>query len=221
VRTGQPGRGYRYRWSIVAWLPGETVASAPLRDDQGPALAAFLRALHAQSIEGLPANPARNGGLAGFDNDVQARLVRQAPLHAWLIDLEARVWRPAFALPPHPSAVCLHGDLHARNVLCLDGQLSAVIDWGDLTADDPMFDLGAIWHLLDDASARKTALDHYGADPTLKVKAMAWAFRIALLLLDTGSIDSPQHAQMGLKALSAVATDVDVELPNSLSIAQL
>jgi aminoglycoside phosphotransferase (APT) family kinase protein len=207
VRTGQPGRGYPYHWSIVAWLPGETVASAPLRDDQGPALAAFLRLLHAQLIDGLPANPARNGELASFDPDTQARLARQALQHPWLSDLEARVWRPALALPPHFTSVFLHGDLHARNVLSLDGRLSAVIDWGDLTADDPMFDLAAIWHLLEDASARKTALDLYGADAALTARAMAWAFRIGLLLLDTGSVDSPQHAQMGLKTLNALAVD--------------
>ena len=48
----------------------------------------------------------------------------------------------------HPSlaragpAVLLHGDLHPRHVFCADGRLTGIIDWGDVAAGDPLFDLG-------------------------------------------------------------------------------
>jgi aminoglycoside phosphotransferase (APT) family kinase protein len=35
----------------------------------------------------------------------------------------------------------MHGDLHPANVLVNDGQVSGVIDFGDITAGDPAGDL--------------------------------------------------------------------------------
>ncbi|MCU0882353.1 MAG: phosphotransferase, partial [Hyphomonadaceae bacterium] len=207
VRVGVPGRGYPYRWSVLGWLPGQTVARAPLAASQGPALAGFLKALHSQPANGLPDNPARNGGLDRFDGDVRTRLSRLVPVHPWLAALAEAVWTPALSVQGAETPVFLHGDLHARNVLCVDGILSAVIDWGDMTFDDPMFDLGAVWHLLDDAGARAQALAGYGADTALITRARAWAMRIGLLLLDTGGPDMPEHATMGLATLERLAED--------------
>jgi aminoglycoside phosphotransferase (APT) family kinase protein len=61
-------------------------------------------------------------------------------------------------------AVRQHGDLHPANVLTVDGTLCGVIDFGDLFAGDPAWDLSAAWLLLpDDAVGRfRTA---YRPDP--------------------------------------------------------
>ena len=42
----------------------------------------------------------------------------------------------------------LHGDLHPANVLVNDGQVSGVIDFGDITAGDPASDLSVAWKRL-------------------------------------------------------------------------
>jgi hypothetical protein len=42
----------------------------------------------------------------------------------------------------------LHGDLHPANVLVSDGTLSGVIDFGDMFAGDPVWNLAAAWVLL-------------------------------------------------------------------------
>ena len=40
------------------------------------------------------------------------------------------------------SARLLHGDFHPRHVYGVGGHITGVIDWGDATAGDPVFDLG-------------------------------------------------------------------------------
>ena len=46
--------------------------------------------------------------------------------------------------------VWLHGDLHTANVIVHDGEVTAVIDLGDLTAGDPAVDFAIGWMLFDD-----------------------------------------------------------------------
>lgn len=38
-------------------------------------------------------------------------------------------------------SVLLHGDLHPRPIFASDGVLTGIIDWGDVVAGDPVFDL--------------------------------------------------------------------------------
>jgi thiamine kinase-like enzyme len=64
---------------------------------------------------------------------------------------------------PSPEPVCLcHGDLHLRHLLVGgDGQPAAVIDWIDLSRNDPAVDLTLFWSTLATES-RGTFLDAYG-----------------------------------------------------------
>jgi thiamine kinase-like enzyme len=68
----------------------------------------------------------------------------------------------------------LHGDFHPRHVYAVDGRITGIIDWGDATAGDPVFDLGRLvragvrdhrveagFELLD------IVLDSYGDSPWL------------------------------------------------------
>lgn len=50
-------------------------------------------------------------------------------------------------------ALWLHGDLHPANVLTTNGTFAGVIDFGDLFAGDPAYDLAATWILLPDGAA--------------------------------------------------------------------
>ncbi|MCP2342258.1 phosphotransferase [Actinomadura rupiterrae] len=42
----------------------------------------------------------------------------------------------------------MHGDLHPANVVVSDGTLAGIVDFGDLLAGDPAWDLAAAWVLL-------------------------------------------------------------------------
>ena len=48
-----------------------------------------------------------------------------------------------------PAAGCVvHGDLHFRQVLVEGGELSGVIDWGDVCRGDPSVDFPLYWSSL-------------------------------------------------------------------------
>lgn len=59
------------------------------------------------------------------------------------------VWDDAVAAPAWQGPpVWVHGDLHPANVVVSDGTISGIIDFGDLFAGDPAWDLAAAWVLL-------------------------------------------------------------------------
>lgn len=61
------------------------------------------------------------------------------------------IWDDAVAAPVWSGPpVWLHADLHPANVLTADGELCGIIDFGDLCAGDPAYDLAAAWILLPD-----------------------------------------------------------------------
>jgi len=56
--------------------------------------------------------------------------------------------------------VLLHGDLHPRHVYTERGAVSGIIDWGDVAAGDPLFDLGRF--SLSGSESLAILLDGYG-----------------------------------------------------------
>lgn len=207
VRVGQPALGYPWRWSVLPYLHGEIAARAPFADSSAAAttLGAFLRALHEPAPGDAPANPFRGVPLVQRDGAFRQRL---ASLHDAIdVDAVTRVWsealaRPAWSGPP----VWLHGDLHPANLLVDDGVLSAVIDFGDLTAGDPATDLAVAWMAF---SARDRAVFRtaYGkADDDTWARARGWACGLALAFL-AHSADNPLMAAIGTRTIDAVLTD--------------
>jgi aminoglycoside phosphotransferase (APT) family kinase protein len=91
---------------------------------------------------------------SGFEKFFRAVAVNSMPCRAGRtpddVAAEVRsVWDDAVAAdawegPP----VWVHGDLHPANVVVSDGTLSGVVDFGDLFAGDPAWDLAAAWLLL-------------------------------------------------------------------------
>jgi aminoglycoside phosphotransferase (APT) family kinase protein len=100
----------------------------------------------------------------------------------------------------------VHGDLHPRNLLVEQGAISGVIDWGDITSGDRATDLVAIWMLFDDPGARQEALAAYGdLSAATLARARGWALHLGAVLLDTGLVDNPRHAEIGERTLRRLA----------------
>jgi len=127
-------------------------------------------------------------------------------LRAWVAALTA----PGYDGPP----VWLHGDLHPANILVNDGQVSGVIDFGDITAGDPASDLSVSWMLLPPDchatfwSAYQAASGASGraggpAGDALRARARGWALNLAIVFL-AHSEDNPVLRQVGRRTLSAV-----------------
>jgi aminoglycoside phosphotransferase (APT) family kinase protein len=117
-----------------------------------------------------------------------------------------RIWGDALAAPMDDADRCLHGDLHARNVLVADGRLAGVIDWSDMAAGDRATDLAAIWGLFDSGEAREEAMRAcVDVSEATWARARGWAFAFGVMLLDSGLADHPRHAAMGRNTLARLA----------------
>ena len=207
-RTGVPACGYPYSWSVVPYLPGVPAAQASSFDPAAAAAAVggFLGALHVPAPADAPANPFRGVPLAARASTFAANLARiggqvdrDAVLRAWVAALTA----PAYDGPP----VWLHGDLHPTNILVNNGQVSGVIDFGDITAGDPASDLSVAWMLLPPGfhasfwSAYQAAGGR--ADDALRARARGWALNLAIVFL-AHSEDDPVLRQVCRRTLSTV-----------------
>ncbi|BAL90208.1 putative phosphotransferase [Actinoplanes missouriensis 431] len=209
VRVGRPGHGYPWPWSLVSHLPGDIAARTPPADHGHSAvtLARFLAALHVPAPLTAPRNPVRGVPLhrraAALAENVD-RLGTTVDGHLVTRMFRAAVTAVTWARPP----VWLHGDLHPANILVDGGLLSAVIDFGDITAGDPATDLAVCWMLLPPDSHRTfvsayAAASRHPADEGLWIRARAWALVLSTALL-ARSADNPQMAAIGRRTLDAV-----------------
>lgn len=211
LHAGRPGRGYPWCWSVCPWLEGEPVGVGGLVDPPRAArsLAAFLVALH-QPTPDAPENPFRGLPLAAIDARVRERAAsfRSGPLAAVASEREVlAVWDALVETPAWPHApVLIHGDLHPFNLLARSGRLSAVIDFGDITAGDPATDLALAWMLFE-GEAREALLGHAGRDggridPDTRARSRAWALSLSLAYI-LGSADAPALDALGRRTLQA------------------
>ncbi len=208
VRVGQGDAAHPWRWSIVPWFEGQTANIAPLADEEAERLGALLAALHVAAPADAPFNPVRGVPLAARRDAVEERLARLAERVECVDEAVGRVWRDALAAPVDTVRTWLHGDLHPRNVLVTDGRLRAVIDWGDLAAGDRATDLASIWMLLGTRRARERAIASAGGvDAATVARARGWAVLFGAVLLDTGLVDHPAHAEIGRSTLERVRDD--------------
>src|SRR6202041_1412743 len=217
-------------------LPGVPAALAG-SFDTGRAAAAvggFLGALHVPAPADAPANPFRGVPLADRAGSFAANLAllagqpgrvgqdlpgqdlpgRDAVLRGW----DAALAAPGYDGPP----LWLHGDLHPANILVSDGQVSGVIDFGDITAGDPASDLSVAWMLLPPGfqatfwSAYQAAGGSRGSrgswafgarpDDALRARARGWALNLAIVFL-AHSEDHPVLREVGRRTLRAVLAD--------------
>jgi aminoglycoside phosphotransferase (APT) family kinase protein len=207
-RTGVPGCGYPYSWSVVPYLPGIPAAQAGPFDPAAAATAVggFLGARHVPAPADAPANPFRGVPLAeraGIFAANLALLTGQVDRDAVLHVQDAALAAPGYDGPP----VWLHGDLHPANVLVNEGQVSGVIDFGDITAGDPASDLSVAWMLLPPGchasfwSAYQAAGGRAG--DALRIRARGWALNLALVFL-AHSEDNPVLLEVGRRTLCTV-----------------
>lgn len=202
---------FNHPWSIVPRLDGAVLGGLPIgrRAAAADGLADFLVALHRPAPSDAPANPFRGVPLVARHAAMIERIeglpdaADRNPAGAGLRDRVRRRWlewsaTTAYCGPP----VWLHGDPHPLNLLVgSDHRLTGVLDWGDLTAGDPASDLAAGW-LAFAAADRQRFGTRYGdkrdCDPTLWIRAKAWALNLATAFLVS---DDPQLVPIARHAL--------------------
>ena len=102
----------------------------------------------------------------------------------------------------------VHGDLIPGNLLVDGSKLTAVIDWGDLTAGDPANDGAAIWMLYSRPEDRVRALEAAGRadDEAFIARSRAWGILFGVTMLDAGAINDPSLADVGRAILANVVS---------------
>ena len=211
VRIGHAGSGFPWRWSIVPWFAGTPALAVRNSDLRGIAAATgrFLRALHQPAPADAPVNPwrsvpldARTARLHEHLDQLGDAVNRERILAVW----DRLVITPRWPGPP----VWIHGDLHPGNLLVNDGELAAVIDFGDITAGDPATDLSVMWMLLPpehrDVLFTATGRSRSNpADEQIWRRARGWALAIGVAVVTLGRAGNPL-AELGKKTIAAALT---------------
>lgn len=210
VITGVPGCGYPWAWSVVPWIDGVPALEIPRRDRAAWAhtLAAALAALHVEAPADHPVNPVRGRALATraavFDERL-AGLREAGTVDAASAAALRGCWLGALATAPWSRApVWIHGDLHPGNLVAHDGVLAGIIDFGDVTAGDPAYDLAIAW-LGFDGVGRERFVSATGGryDAATWRRAHGWAAAVALIFL-SHSDDDPEYLRLGREAAAEV-----------------
>lgn len=133
-------------------------------------LAEFLVALQRIDPTGGPMagphNFYRGGPLTTYDAETQRAIAALGnEIDAGPVQV---VWSAALASTWNGSPLWVHGDIAVGNLLVEKGQLSAVIDFGQLSIGDPACDLAIAWTLFTGESR-----DAFRA--TLKLDNATWA----------------------------------------------
>jgi aminoglycoside phosphotransferase (APT) family kinase protein len=187
LAMGKPDVRYPLHWSIYQWLDGSTASIERIADLNkfATSLAKFLNALQQCPSAGGPIagehNFYRGGDLATYDEETREAIANLDDRS--YAEATTAVWNLALASTWQRPPVWVHGDIAIGNLLVNNGQLSAVIDFGQLCIGDPACDLAIAWTLLTkesrDAFRATLQLDNAtwarGRGWTLW-KALCWAF---------------------------------------------
>ena len=105
------------------------------------------------------------------------------------------VFEAALGLPPSRRRVTCHGDLHFRHVLVDDGDVSGVIDWGDVCLADRAIDLPLLWSFVA-PEQRGAFLDAYGpVNEAQLVRARVLALQLCATLAHYGRSEGNQAVE--------------------------
>lgn len=207
LRVGTASEQYPWSWCVVPWIDGEEATPWAVRPESAPAFGEILRALHSVVV---PAQPPRNrfrgGPLRKRAEAAMARLDRlersDDPLGGHVAQLR-KIFDRGLAAPTDDAETWLHGDLHPRNVLAIAGEITGIIDWGDMCAGDPSTDLAAVW-LLFPPEVHDAVWDVYAPTAHLLDRARAWTVAYGVMLLEAGKGGEPRHEAAGRAGLDRI-----------------
>lgn len=210
IALGAPDEAYPWKWSINHWLPGQIVSVGSIRDlcQFAVQLAEFLKALQQiDATNGPLAGPQsfyRGGDIAIYDAETrQAIEVLKNDIDA---SLATEIWETALSTKWQTEPVWVHGDISVGNLLVNNGELSAVIDFGQLAVGDPACDLAIAWVFFDEKS-RKAFFQTLQLDKETVARGRAWALWKALILVSGIASSTNTDKQTWLRVISEIMKD--------------
>lgn len=158
IAMGNPTAEYPWHWSIYQWLEGQTAATAHINDLNlfAENLAKFLKALQQCNTLGAPVagpdNFYRGGDLSVYDVETRKAIAKIDDEQ--LAETLTAIWKKALSSSWQANPVWIHGDIAVGNLLVENGELLAVIDFGQLAIGDPACDLAIYWTFLSGQSCK-------------------------------------------------------------------
>jgi len=187
VRFGEPSERFPKHWTVMTWVPGEPLDHGSITRGAHAAdtLAHFLRALHVPAPAEAPTGRDR-GAHPKHCTDGFEHFLRSVAVDDIAAEVRA-VWDDAVAAPEWEGPpVWVHGDLHPANVVVSEGTLSGIVDFGDMFAGDPAWDLAAAWVLLPAGTAARFFDTYAHADDAAIRRARGLAATKCLFLILMG-----------------------------------
>jgi aminoglycoside phosphotransferase (APT) family kinase protein len=207
---GAPSSEYCWPFYGAPFLPGLELGEAGLDDGEraglGRPLGEFLRVLHGTRLPGdLRVDPFRRADMTVRVPRTVERLAELEQLGLWRAPSEAHeVIEAAAEVGPLEPTALVHGDLHLRHLLVdHGGRATAVIDWIDLSYNNPGVDLVLYWSVLP-AEGRADFADAYG---TITDDQLLCGRILALFLCGTLAVYGHHEAMPALKREALAGLD--------------
>lgn len=212
VAVGEPDFGFPWPWAVLRWLPGEVATVEALADSTDAALmlAEFLTALNGFVAPDLPDDDVTNDliterPLVDRDHDTRAAIAQVTdvfPAAAMTRLWDAALGAPKWGRPP----VWFHGDFHIGNLLTVDRELSAVIDFSALGIGDPACDLDVAFTLMS-SRTRATFRAALGVDDATWLRGRGWALTGGLNAYTSYAASNPRVAAATTREITAALED--------------
>jgi aminoglycoside phosphotransferase (APT) family kinase protein len=193
-------------WIMHTWIEGEAATRESITDLEAfiDDLALFITELQSIDVADGPKPGAHNfyrgAHPAYYHKEVVEALqtLKDDPHHN---DYD-RIWSAALRCPLNEHPVWIHGDLEISNLLTKDGNLQAVIDFGNMAIGDPACDYVMAWTFMN-RMERTRFFNQVKLDEAMHCKAQGWALWKALITLTNPkqSLSNHQKARQTLNAL--------------------
>ena len=219
IYFGKASDKFPYPFAGYPFLEGEPafdgLKSETLLHSNSRRIAEFLKALHSLPLDEVTKKSAPDDEIGKTNLKRRAtRIKERLTKHSGDFDggtisnLIALSVELAETPPLHREKCWIHGDLYPAHFLIdVSGNVSGVIDWGDLHFGDPALDLSIAFTLLP-GSARSAWRESYGEiDEDSWRRARFHAIHYGAVLFDYGrAIANEKFITMGRRALSNVLT---------------
>ncbi|MEZ5315622.1 MAG: aminoglycoside phosphotransferase family protein [Chlamydiales bacterium] len=206
LARGEPTNDYPYPWSIYRWLEGSNPKVGALQNPTVLAhqLAAFIQAMHGIVLSN---GPHSNRGVPLIEKDLKTQQAIEKLEGMIDVPLVTQIWEKALKAPQWlKPPVWIHGDLSPGNLLQVNGDLSAVIDFGSLGIGDPASDLIIAWNLLP-SYTRAIFRSALQVDDEMWIRGQGWALSNALIALPYYKDTNPTLANNARYVISEVIAD--------------
>lgn len=184
IWIGEPSELFPFPFAGSLFIPGQSLDRAFQSEERlAHCIGDFLRKLHDFPILGDPPSD----DLRRADIPIRVELLRkQVSVGGFNSDDELaieRAFEAAQNARPGKNRTWVHGDLYPRHVIVHShGEVSGIIDWGDLHVGDPALDVSIVFALLDPIDQEPFWSAYGSADPDLRIRAAFRALHYGIVL---------------------------------------